>query len=127
MLLKENKLFIIPFILLTIVTTVAAQILVKFGINRFPDLDFKTQLFWTYFKLFTSPPILFGFVLYFIGALMWMYALSKTDISFAYPFFALSHVLILVTSKFLLDEQIPSVRWIGIGVICAGLIIISRS
>jgi drug/metabolite transporter (DMT)-like permease len=77
--------------------------------------------------MFLSPYVLVGTFIYFLGVFFWLYALVKVDLSFAYPFSALSYGLVLLLSWLFLGENIPSLRLIGVLVICLGVIIVSKS
>ncbi len=74
-----------------------------------------------------SPLILLGLFLYGVGALAWIAALSRLDLSYAYPFLALNFVLVTLVAHFGLGEAVPSLRWAGVGVICVGVLLIARS
>jgi drug/metabolite transporter (DMT)-like permease len=74
-----------------------------------------------------SPLLLAGFLMYGIGALAWIIVLSRVDLSFAYPFLALNFLVIALISRFMLGESIPPIRWLGVGVVCAGILLIARS
>lgn len=76
-------------------------------------------------SVFSSPLVLTGLLLYGVGALSWIAVLSRMNLSHAYPFLALNFVLIAILSRTLLGEEIPTIRWIGIGVICLGIILVS--
>jgi drug/metabolite transporter (DMT)-like permease len=117
----------LPFILASVVLTVAAQILVKQGLNRMDSPVFNSGLLLGYLRIYSSPLVLLGSGLYMISILLWMYSLSKTQLSFAYPFVSLSYVLIIIASRFILGESVPAVRWIGILVILIGIVLVSRS
>jgi len=114
-------------ILVAILFSVTGQIFLKTGLNIMGPIDFSSGFILTYFKIFLSPYVMVGVFTYVLSVLFWVYALSKVDLSFAYPFVALSYVLILITSKLFLGETIPMIRWIGVFVICIGVILISRS
>lgn len=124
---KELKVPIIVIIIFTVVLSVVAQIFVKSGINLLGPIDFKTRLLSAYTRVFFTPLVLIGTLIYTVSILLWLYSLSKVDLSFAYPFAALSHVLVPLASLLLLGEEVPLRRWIGIAVICVGLIVVSRS
>ncbi len=55
------------------------------------------------------------------------YTLMKVDLSFAYPFVALSYVIIIITAWLFLGENISLLRLVGVLVICLGVFLISRS
>jgi drug/metabolite transporter (DMT)-like permease len=68
-----------------------------------------------------------GLVLYGVGALAWIAVLARIDLSIAYPFLALNFVLVTLSSQFLLGENVPLLRWLGVLVICGGIILVARS
>ena len=115
------------FIGLTILFTVCGQLLVKsasFEFGPFPkDL---TMLFQFLIRAFTNIKLLAGLFSAVIASIMWMSALSLTDISFAYPFMGLAIVLVLALSPLLFKEIVPWTRWLGVAVVCVGLWIASR-
>lgn len=61
-----------------------------------------------------------------VAAIAWIIAISRAKLSFAYPFMALTVVLILVLSGFVFKEEIPINRWIGVALCCLGILIASR-
>jgi drug/metabolite transporter (DMT)-like permease len=62
----------------------------------------------------------------FLAMLCWMAALTKFELSYAYPFMSLAFVLILILSAVLFREAITAPKLIGIALIMAGIIISSR-
>jgi drug/metabolite transporter (DMT)-like permease len=74
-----------------------------------------------------SPLVLLGLFLYGVGAIAWILVLSRVDLSFAYPFLALNFILITISSRVLLSESIPLLRWVGIAVICIGILVVAAS
>lgn len=74
-----------------------------------------------------SPLVLLGLGLYGVGALAWIAVLSRLNLSLAYPFLALNFVLIVMVSRFVLGESVPTLRWLGVGVICLGILLVARS
>lgn len=114
-------------IIIAVVIGIVGQILIKKGLNSIENLDFSGQLIRSYIKVFSSPLNIAGVLIYFSSALFWLYGLSKVNLSYAYPFLALSYVLILLTSWIFLGEDIPTLRWIGVMVICFGIFILYKS
>lgn len=115
------------FIGLTILFTVCGQLLVKsasFEFGPFPkDLSMLIQFL---IRAFTNVKLLAGLFSAVIASIMWMSALSLTDISFAYPFMGLAIVLVLALSPLVFKEIVPWTRWLGVAVVCLGLWIASR-
>ena len=115
------------FILIAVVLSVIGQLCVKKGINLLGSIDFSAGLFGTYLKVFSSPLVIVGSLVYIAAIFFWIYSLSKVDLSFAYPFVSLTYVLIIVSAWIFLGENISLIRWFGIAAICIGIILVSRS
>lgn len=67
-----------------------------------------------------NPNLLLGVALeaaFFIALLV---LLSRSDVSFIWPLTSMGFVLTTLTAKFLLDEQIPPLRWVGVLLIMLG-------
>lgn len=78
-------------------------------------------------KMFTSPVILGGMSLYFLSAAMWLYLLTKLDLSVVQPILALTYVVTPILAILFLHESVPALRWVGIVVIIAGVLIVART
>lgn len=105
---------------------VIGQFLIKKGMNLIGDtVSGNTTVF--FFKAFTSPFVLGGLTFYVVSLLIWLVVLSKVNLSLAYPLISISYVLVLLVSWLFLNEAIPAVRWIGVGLIIAGVFFISRT
>jgi drug/metabolite transporter (DMT)-like permease len=124
---KERKVSEIIIILTAVMLAVVGQILVKAGLNALGEVNFSSGIIQTYLKIFLSPLVLIGTISYTFSVFVWIYALTKTDLSFAFPFVSLSYVLIILSSWLILGETIPLLRWIGVIIICLGVLIISRT
>lgn len=98
---------------------VGAQVLWKLGaaaqINDF-------QSFWLALK---SPLVILGAILYLIATIIWLIILSRYPYHLIYPLLSLSFVLALIASRFILQETVPWLSWLGVILICLGIIIIS--
>ncbi|MCD1294176.1 multidrug resistance protein [Methanocella sp. CWC-04] len=80
----------------------------------------------TLFRMFTNWQVDLGLALYAISTVFWLSALSKKDLSYAYPFIAGTYIFVLVLSYLFLGENFGIYRVIGAGVVLAGLFIIIR-
>ena len=104
--------------------TVYGQIMLKWRINMKDGLPESLADKLVYIlKLFLDPWILSAFFAAFIAALFCMAAMSKFDLSFAYPFMSLSFIFVLIISTFILGETVTPGNIIGLILIIAGLII----
>jgi drug/metabolite transporter (DMT)-like permease len=106
---------------------VAGQLFIKKGLNLLGNINFSSGIVSSYARIFFSPFVLVGLLIYFMGVFFWLYALSKVDLSFAYPFVSLSYILVVFSSWWLLGESITLLRWSGVMAICLGVFLISRS
>jgi multidrug transporter EmrE-like cation transporter len=114
-------------ILASISAGVLGQLSLKLGVSQ-AEMSGATQGFQSLITMiFQSPLILLGLALYGVGALAWISVLSHLDLSYAYPFLALNFVLIALVSRFVLGETIPGMRWLGIAIICVGILVVARS
>jgi multidrug transporter EmrE-like cation transporter len=116
------------YILGTIIFTVYGQIIMKWRMqffNNIPPNLLDKLLF--LLKVIFDPFIFSGFIAAFIASLFWMAAMTKFEISYAYPFTSLSFVLVFILSIFLFNETISLGKIIGLCLIVAGVIITSRS
>lgn len=75
----------------------------------------------------TSPLIIGGLAIFAISAVAWLATLAKVPLSVAYPFNALSYLLILTLSAVLLHERTNLLTWAGSLVVVSGLIIVVLS
>lgn len=62
-----------------------------------------------------------------IGTLLWLVVLYKMDVSKAFPFLSLGLVFVLLVSRFYLRETIRPLRWLGVGFIGIGIVIMSQT
>ena len=77
-------------------------------------------------KLLFSPIIFTALCIYGVTTMLWLYILSKTPISYAYPIQALAFPIVLIASMFLFNESIPPMRWVGVIIIMCGVFIATR-
>lgn len=115
-------------VLLSVLAVGIAQLLLKYGMNKLGPLSFSSDnLLQTAASLFTSPAILIGAVLFGASSLLWLLAISETELSYAYPILGLGYAFVAFFSWILFNETLSAVRWIGIITITAGIIVMSRS
>lgn len=112
----------------TIFFTVYGQIILKWRITKYGSLPeglFDKMFFLV--KLLLDPIILSGFLSAFVASLFWMAAMTKFDISYAYPFMSLSFMLVFLISVVVFNEPITSYKVIGLLLIVAGIVVTSQS
>ncbi|MFC2134813.1 EamA/RhaT family transporter [Bacteroidota bacterium] len=68
-----------------------------------------------------NAPLIGGFVLYALGAVLLIIALKYGELSVLYPFIALSFVWVFLLSNFMLHEAIILINWLGLVLIIFGV------
>jgi multidrug transporter EmrE-like cation transporter len=71
--------------------------------------------------MLTDYSVLSGFAAAFLAGICWMLAIERLDLVFAYPFMALSFVLVPLGSTIFFGEMVPPIQWLGLGLIVAGV------
>lgn len=108
--------------------TVYGQLVVKWRITKYNIMpESVNDKFQFIIKLLLDPFILSGLFTAFLAALCWMLAMTKFELSYAYPFTGLTFVSVLILSSLLLNEPFSLYKLIGILFIVTGIIISSRS
>ena len=74
-----------------------------------------------------EPRLWAGLTLFGVSSLFWMVVLSRVPLSVAYPFVGISYIAIVLLSRFILHEDVPLLRWVGVLVVATGIAIIGFS
>ena len=107
-----------------IIFTVYGQLILKWRVVYYGSLPVSvTDKAMFFGKLLIDPFIISGFVAAFLAFLCWMAAMTKLELSFAYPFMSLSFVLVLVLSGLFFHEPITLPKITGMILIVAGIIV----
>lgn len=118
-------------VLLSVVLTSCAQLLFRFSMQDLPLLEsLASGGMAGAFATMTASTLLMlvlGVVLYAVSMFSWIFALSRFEVSLAYPLLSLSYVLVYVGAIALPGMHETASWWklLGIGVIALGVIVIS--
>ena len=74
-----------------------------------------------------SPLILLGLIIYGLSVAMWLWVLSKVELSVAYPFVSVSFLVTMAFGAFLLNESVTPMRIFGTILIVSGCVLVGRS
>ena len=126
---KGDRTMLIMLIVASVMLAGVAQITLKAGVNRVTDAQGGVLRFDAVGLrgIATSPIVWAGLAVFGVSAVLWIFALSKASLSFAYPFAALGYVLIVAFSVFVLHETVPPLRWLGVACICVGIVLIAQT
>jgi drug/metabolite transporter (DMT)-like permease len=75
-------------------------------------------------RIFTSGYVLCGIASLVTFYFIYMLMLTWADYSYVQPASALSYAVVSLLGYFWLGEVVPPLRWVGIGIICAGVLVI---
>ena len=118
----------IVYILISVVGGAMGQIMLKKGMSSMGPLTLTASQFGSIiWRMATNPYVVVGLGVYALGTLFWLLALSREELSFAYPFASLSYILMLIASWQLFRENISLMRLLGTFVICVGVVLTSLS
>ncbi len=102
-------------ILGTVLLTVCGQIVMKWQVSQAGALPVGFLEKVTFLVgLIRNPWILGGIFAGFLAFLCWMAALTKFELSYAYPFMSLSFLFVLILSVVLFHETLRFRRWRGL-------------
>jgi multidrug transporter EmrE-like cation transporter len=107
----------------------AAQLLLKVAtrpLGRFTTFN-ADSLGGSVLILFKSVPFWAGMFCYGGSLCVWIAALTKAPVSTAYPMLSLGYVVVAAISVGWLGETMTPAKLLGIALICAGVVLMSRS
>ena len=115
------------YIFLTIAFTVYGQLVLKWRMNlkgQLPEaFSDKIQFM---IHAYLDPWVISGFVIAFMASLTWAMAMTKFQLSQAYPFMTLSYIIVFALSVFLFNEEVNLYKIIGYAFLLLGIIIIAK-
>lgn len=115
------------YIALTIALTVYGQIAIKMQVAQagpLPDAGGDKLLF--LIRLLLNPWVISAFGAAFLASVTWMGAMSKFQLSFAYPFMSLNFVIVLLLGAWLFNEPLSIIRIAGVALICLGTFVAAQ-
>ena len=105
-----------------------AQLLLKAGTNSVGVFEFsRDNLVPVGWRLATEPHIVGGLACYVISVVVWVMALSRVEVSVAYPLLSIGYVVNAIAAWYLFGEAVTPMRLAGIGVIIVGVCLVARS
>lgn len=116
------------FILFTVMTNAAAQLMLKHGMTQLGAISFAgANPVLKILEIVFSPWVFAGLLTFVISMASHLFVLSKVELSFAYPFLSLAYVAVAVFAYFLFQEDLNAYRIGGIALICLGTVLIAQS
>ena len=105
-----------------------AQLLLKAGTNSVGVFEFsRANIGPIGWRLATEPHIVAGLACYVVSVAVWIMALSRVEVSVAYPLLSVGYVVNALAAWYLFGEAVTPMRLVGIGVIIIGVWLVTRS
>jgi multidrug transporter EmrE-like cation transporter len=115
-------------ILFGVLLNAGAQLLLKAGTNAVGHFEFSREnILPVGWQLATEPHIAGGIACYVISVVVWILALSRVEVSIAYPMLSIGYVVNALAAWWLFGEAVSLTRLTGIGIIIIGVYIVARS
>lgn len=115
-------------VIISIMSSVLAQFLFKVGVKnmRFMAEDTKLLNLTNFIIVLTDKWVVIGFLLYGMGALLWLRVLSEWEVSKAYPMVGLGFLIVTMIG-WLTGENITILRALGILLIFIGVYLVAKN
>lgn len=104
-------------------------LIIKYKINQLGvvSLDTFAQMLSYFVRLFTSPLIITGLLAIFASSIAWMVALSRLDLSIAYPVAVGLNFVVVISIAFLsFREPVNGVKLLAISLILFSIYLLYR-
>ncbi len=116
------------FVITGVLLNATAQLLLKAGTNAVGAIHLTMDnWFATGVKLATQLPIIGGLSCYVLSVVVWIIALSRVDVSVAYPMVSLGYIVNALGAWYFLGEAVSLQRMLAMVVILLGVGLLARS
>ncbi len=105
-----------------------AQLCLKAGTNAVGHFEFTgANVLPVGLRLASQPYIIGGLACYAVSVVVWVMALSRVQVSIAYPMLSIGYIVNALAARALFDEPVNAMRLGGILVIIVGVYLVARS
>lgn len=77
------------------------------------------------YEILKNYSLLFGIGMYVLGTVFFIWALRLGELSMVYPLTSMTYILVCILSVYFLKEKMNMYKWIGIGFILTGVILVT--
>lgn len=104
------------------------QILEKKGMTQVGKIEGFGQLLKpeTLLKILSNPYVIAGIMCSALGLVLWLVVLSSQNVSYIYPFGAISYIALALMASIVLGETISPTHWLGIATIVIGAFLLNQ-
>jgi drug/metabolite transporter (DMT)-like permease len=118
---------VVVVLLLSVLTNTVSQLSLKRGLDGLHFATVGPDRGGRILRATTNPFLLVWLVLTVASTALWLTAISRTELSFAYPFLSLNVVLITAGSAVFLKERVTARHWAAVLLIVLGIVLVARS
>lgn len=107
-----------------IALNVGAQVALKFAVAGTGNVSWDDPV--ALLRLMFNPLVILGLFLYAASVVNWLVVLKRLDLGLAYPLMSLGYLLTFAIGVWCFKEPVSSTRLLGIAVIIAGVVLLTR-
>jgi multidrug transporter EmrE-like cation transporter len=113
----------LALLLISVMASVTGQLFLKLGANKLGKVN-ASNIISQITSIITTPELLLGLLCYGLGAIAYILLLTRVKLSVAGPSASLVYVFSVLIGYFIFKETIPSIRYLGLGLIVSGVILV---
>lgn len=113
------------FLLLYVTFTLASQLIMRWRVG-FTAVSPENRIGFIVAMLMT-PWVWVAIACTFLAGVTWMLALTRFELTYAFPFTGMTFILVLAAGALLFGEHVGYLRILGTLLVVAGLVIVMRS
>lgn len=118
----------LPLILFGVLLNAAAQLALKQGMRQIGYFEFMPGNIGRIFMAVAANEYIWaGLTCYVISVVVWLLVLSRVEVSYAYPLLSVGYIVTACAGWLFFQESLSVTRLLGIGVICLGVFLVTRS
>lgn len=118
----------LALVLTGVLLNAVAQLLLKAGAGALAGIELRAANAMAIAgRLVFNLPVIGGLACYAISVVVWVLALSRVEVSIAYPMLSVGYVVNAVAAWWLFGENLNAARIAGIGIILVGVWVLARS
>ena len=122
------KLIEFALILFGVLLNAVAQLALKAGVRQLGHFEFSPANAWPVASaLATNLPIIGGLSCYVVSVVVWILALSRVEVSMAYPMLSIGYVVNAFIAYYWFGEALAAQKLLGIGFIVVGVVLVAKS
>lgn len=114
------------FLVIAIGLGAFGQIALKYGMSKVSLGGASLGLVGQVIRSIFTPYVFLGFVFYAISSCFWLVVISRWNLSYAYPMIAIGYVVVVLLSRLFFRESVTPLQWLGIVMMCGGLVMVTR-